>query len=116
MTAPTEPRPFPGAPEYFRRLYVPPEPAEGVVYLVDEPLLIYGIGRTSDYAEDRALEREAWRDSQVFMAWCWSPLCPEGEPGLIRLADVSPITADEFAAARDAGWPQAPSSAGSSSS
>jgi hypothetical protein len=107
MNAPTEPRPFPGAPEYFRQLYVPPETGRAdVIVLVDEPLVIYGIAQTSPYPEDHEYERQVWREHQGFMAWCFSPLCPEGEPGTVALADVVAIPAEEFTGARDAGWPQ----------
>lgn len=103
-----EPRPYPGAPAYWRRHFVPPvlEPGDPTILLVDEPVTIYGYAERSPYAEDQAAERDAWRTHRAFMAWCFSPLCPEGEIGFVPLSDVEEITAEEFAAARGAGWPQ----------
>ena len=69
-----------------------------------EPIYIYGYSYDPEYAEDRVLLREAWERARRFWAYCFSVMCPEGEPGSVPLNEVEAITREDFEAAAAAGW------------
>jgi hypothetical protein len=98
-------------PLFFRRRYggnpQPPEMYEGVVHFdltPDVPIWIYGYSVASLYAEDREAERHAWQQRRSFQAWCYSVMCPTGEPGMVPLDAVEEITQEAFEIAAARSW------------
>jgi hypothetical protein len=84
-----------GQPRYFRRRYAP----DGT-----EPLWIYGYSFRLT-GEDAGKARDAWQRRRAFYAWCMSVVEPRGEPGFVPVADVQPLTREQFEQAAAAGWP-----------
>jgi len=84
---PVAPDAYPGAPTYFRRLWNPEPSPNPAVYVVPGPLVIYGYAARSRYPDDWSLEDRVY------------------ERGGLPSADLVEITASEFEAAREAGWP-----------
>jgi hypothetical protein len=100
-----------GQPLFFRRRYGgDPQPTfeqGGMLYVDMSPsqaIWIYGFSAQSEYAEDRALEREVWERRRAFWAWCFSVMEPRGEPGSVPLDAVEEISREEFEAAAERGW------------
>lgn len=104
--------PYEGVPRFFRRVWDPgPAGTVEVGHVVvmtpstpDGGLAIYGYSARSEYPEDHALEDQAWRRRKVFFAWNYSVMAPDGEPGMVPLAEVEEITRDEFELAQRRGW------------
>ena len=106
---------YPGAPAYFRRVYDQRdrplvEHDNGAMVVMNltagQRLVIYGYAIRSSYPHDRRQERLAWERTRSFFAECFSPAAPAGEIGFVPAAEVEPISALAFDAARVAGWPQ----------
>jgi len=95
--------PYPGAPRYFKQYYdlrnsviipfggkpIPIHPDGGM-------LMIYGYGCASTFEEDKYHEQQVWAQSQRFLAWCFSTMCPQGEPGFVYREQVFEITREEL--------------------
>jgi len=101
---PVAPDSYPGAPTYFRRVWDPELSPNPAIFVVPGPLVIYGYAARSPYPEDWAMEDRAYERGGL-PSVCFSSTCPEGEYGMSERADLVEITAAEFEAARDAGWP-----------
>ena len=69
-----------------------------------EPIYIYGYSYDPEYVEDRVLLREAWERARRFWAYCFSVMCPEGEPGSVPLNEVEAISREDFEAAAAKEW------------
>jgi len=68
-------------------------------------LVIYGRHTPSTYPEDKPVETALWEQRGAFAAECFSVAEPDGEYGLVAVAEgVVPITEQEFVAARERGW------------
>jgi hypothetical protein len=113
---PDEWTPFPGAPRFWRRVWDPGLAGTEITRLFgrkaavvtpptpDGGLVIYGFSAMSDYAEDRAYERAAWRDRRMFPAICFSVACVSGEYGFVPADEVKEISREEFLLAQSREW------------
>ena len=68
-----------------------------------DSLVIYGRTVSSIYPEDEESYKRLAQLKRVMGEW-FSEVCPEGELGSHALADLTPISEGEFAAAYDRGW------------
>ena len=106
-----------GQPLFWRRRYggnpSPPTAAPKLgrfVVTVDlapeEPIWIYGYSYDSEYPEDREQQRHVWANRRAFFAYCYSVMCPRGEPGFVPLDVVEAITQEDFESAAAQEWKQ----------
>jgi hypothetical protein len=100
-----------GQPLFFRRRYggnpQPPREESGMVHVSlepDNPIWIYGYSIRLTGSDAHAAQ-DAWDRRLAFYAYCYSPMCPRGEPGFVPAIDVEPITREAFEYAAAEGWP-----------
>ena len=104
-----------GQPKYFRRRYGgnPPPFARQqiggrVVRVLSmepvEEIYIYGYSYNSNYPEDRDVQQHAWQSRRNFLAYCYSTMCPHGEPGFVAVDVTEEISQEDFERAAAQEW------------
>jgi hypothetical protein len=70
----------------------------------EQEIYIYGYSFDSEYAEDRDQQRHMWNNRRSFYAYCYSVMCPRGEPGFVPLDSVEMISQEDFETAAAKEW------------
>jgi hypothetical protein len=104
----------PRVPLFWKRELQPADPDKvknletalevNIATLIDFPLNIFGFAAASPYEEDAALQKEMWKEYQIFPVVGFSVACVGGELGSMQLKDATEITEAEFHDAAQRGW------------